>query len=214
MFTGIVEETGRVVSFTRGEAAWRLVVEASAVLTGTALGDSIAVNGCCLTVVANDSGRLHFDLLEETCRLTNLPAAVAGSRVNLERSLRADSRMGGHFVSGHVDGRGKILTFEPRGADRYLRVQCPAAFRNLLVPKGSISIDGVSLTVVEVQDDWFSIWLIPHTLEVTNLGGRCAGDEVNLEFDLLAKYVDRLLALRSAAGQPANALAERPTWAA
>lgn len=213
MFTGIVEETGRVVSFTRTTAAWRLVVEARTVLAGTAVGDSIAVNGCCLTVVENSGGRLQFDLLEETCRLTNLPAVAPGGPVNLERSLRPDGKMGGHFVSGHVDGTGTIATLEPRGADRYLRVKYPAAFRGLLVPKGSIAIDGVSLTVVEVQDDWFSIWLIPHTMTVTNLGARRAGEAVNLEFDLLAKYVDRLLALRSAAGQAAEAPAERPAWA-
>lgn len=207
MFTGIVEETGRVASFTRGAAAWRLVVEARTVLGSTAVGDSIAVNGCCLTAVEIGEGRVQFDLLEETCRLTNLSTLTSDARVNLERSLRPDSRMGGHFVSGHIDGVGTVDTLEPRGADRYLRVRYPAAFRGLLVPKGCIAVDGISLTVVEVHDDWFSIWLIPHTLEATNLGSRQAGDAVNLEFDLLAKYVDRLLSVRGASAASASSAA-------
>ncbi len=214
MFTGIVEETGRVVSFEHKVAAWRLVVESSVVVQGTNVGDSIAVNGCCLTVVACEGQRLSFDLLEETVRLTNIAKVGAGGVVNLERSLRPDGKMGGHFVTGHIDGPGEIVVLEPRGADRYLRVRFPAQYRGLLVPKGSIAIDGVSLTVVEVTDEWFSIWLIPHTMEATNLGGRRAGDQVNLEYDMLAKYVDRLLALRDDAArnpQPAGAPA-RPIW--
>jgi riboflavin synthase len=214
MFTGIVEETGRVVSFEHKAAAWRLVIESSVVVQGTNVGDSIAVNGCCLTVVACEGPRLSFDLLEETVRLTNIANVGAGGVVNLERSLRPDGKMGGHFVTGHIDGPGEIVVLEPRGADRYLRVRFPAQYRGLLVPKGSIAIDGVSLTVVEVTDDWFSIWLIPHTMEATNLGGRRAGDQVNLEYDMLAKYVDRLLALRDDAArnpQPAGAPV-RPIW--
>ena len=215
MFTGIVEEVGRVVSFEHKAAAWRLVVEASVVVQGAAIGDSIAVNGCCLTVVEREAKRLSFDLLEETVRLTNISQVGAGGVVNLERSLRPDGSMGGHFVSGHVDGPGEIAVLEPRGADRYLRVRYPAQYRGLLVPKGSIAIDGVSLTVVEVTDEWFSIWLIPHTMEVTNLGGRRAGDRVNLEFDMLAKYVDRLLALREAAARSPQVPGDapvKPTW--
>lgn len=214
MFTGIVEEVGRVVSFEHQAAAWRLVVEASTVVAGTKVGDSIAVNGCCLTVVACDGPHLGFDLLEETVRLTNIDRVGAGGVVNLERSLRPDGKMGGHFVTGHVDGPGEIAVLEPRGADRYLRVRYPQQYRGLLVPKGSIAIDGVSLTVVEVTDEWFSIWLIPHTMEVTNLGTRHAGHRVNLEFDMLAKYVDRLLALREEASrnpQPGD-LPVKPIW--
>lgn len=214
MFTGIVEETGRVVSFEHLAAAWRLIVEASTVLAGTQVGDSIAVNGCCLTVVEKAGNRLSFDLLEETVRLTNIAKVPVGGVVNLERSLRPDSKMGGHFVTGHVDCPGEILVLEPRGADRYLRVRYPVQHRGLLVPKGSIAVDGVSLTVVEVMDDWFSIWLIPHTMEATNLGGRVAGDQVNLEFDMLGKYVDRLISLREEAKlSPADAGAPvRPIW--
>ena len=215
MFTGIIEETGRVLSFTKGEKAWRLKLAANTVLKGLAQGDSVAVNGCCLTVVAFSQGTatLEFDLLEETVRLTNFSALQTGSFVNLERSLAFGGKMGGHFVTGHIDGPGEIAVLEPRGADRYLRIRYPAQYRGLLVPKGSIAVDGVSLTVVEVTDEWFSIWLIPHTMEVTNLGGRRAGDRVNLEFDMLAKYVDRLLALRAeAAGGPPPAVPVKPIW--
>ncbi|MFT3831488.1 MAG: riboflavin synthase [Opitutaceae bacterium] len=214
MFTGIVEEVGRVISFERRAAAWRLVIEAAVVVAGTNVGDSIAVNGCCLTVVACETHRLSFDLLEETVRLTNIAQVGPGGVVNLERSLRPDGKMGGHFVTGHIDCPGEIETLEPRGADRYLRVRYPAQHRGLLVPKGSIAVDGVSLTVVEVTDDWFSIWLIPHTMEATNLGQRRAGTRVNLEFDMLAKYVDRLLTLRGeapSAGQPAG-VPVKPIW--
>jgi riboflavin synthase len=214
MFTGIVEETGRLVAFEHKAAAWRLVVAASLVTQGTVVGDSIAVNGCCLTVVACSADSLSFDLLEETVRLTNISQVVVGGAVNLERSMRPDGKMGGHFVTGHIDCPGEIGVLEPRGADRYLRVQYPAQYRRLLVPKGSIAIDGVSLTVVEVHDDWFSIWLIPHTMEATNLGGRRAGERVNLEFDMLAKYIERQLALREEAARNPHAAGApvRPVW--
>ena len=197
MFTGIVEEAGSVVAFTKGVKAWRLQVAAGAVLTGTAIGDSIAVNGCCLTVAHRDAHHLFFDVLEETRRLTNFAALAHGALVNLERSLRFDGKVGGHFVTGHVDGLGVIEIFEQRGADFYLRARAPAGSGRYLIHKGSIAIDGISLTVAEVAGDSFAVWLIPHTLEVTNLRGRRAGDEVDLEFDLLGKYVEKLLAARS-----------------
>ena len=198
MFTGIIEEIGTVLSFQRGEKAWRLKLAASTVLRGLQLGDSIAVNGCCLTVVEFDAGSLQFDLLEETVRLTNFKALSAGSIVNLERSLSFGGKMGGHFVTGHVDGQGSIEIFERRGADTYLRVKAPAGQGRYLIHKGSIAIDGISLTVAEVDGDSFAVWLIPHTCEVTNLRSRKAGEQVNLEFDMLGKYVEKLLSLRSA----------------
>jgi len=198
MFTGIVEETGTVVSFSRGEKAWRLHLSASAVLKGLSLGDSIAVNGCCLTVVAFDSATVQFDLLEETVRLTNFAALSQGSIVNLERSLSFGGKMGGHFVTGHIDGQGLIEVFERRGADTYLRVRASAGSARYLIHKGSIAIDGISLTVAEVDGDAFAVWLIPHTCEVTNLRARKAGESVNLEFDMLGKYVEKLISLRSA----------------
>ena len=197
MFTGIVEETGRVVSFTQGESAWHLRIAARAALMDAALGDSIAVNGCCLTVAAFGADHLIFDVLEETRRLTNFSDLAAGSPVNLERSLRFDGKVGGHFVSGHIDGQGVIEVLELRGKDTYLRVRTPAGSGRYLIHKGSIALDGMSLTVAEVDGDAFAVWLIPTTLEVTNVGARRVGQSVNLEFDLLGKYVEKLLNIRS-----------------
>jgi riboflavin synthase len=193
MFTGIVEETGKVIAFAAGPEAWRLEIAARVALEDVAPGDSIAVNGCCLTVARIGDGRIGFDVLEETRRLTNFSALAAGAPVNLERSLRFGGKMGGHFVTGHIDGQGTIEAFEPRGRDHYLRVRGPEGCGRLLVHKGSIAIDGISLTVAEVEGDALAVWLIPTTLEVTNLRTRRAGDRVNLEFDLLGKYVEKLL---------------------
>jgi riboflavin synthase len=197
MFTGIVEEAGQVVSFQLGTAAWKLVIAADQVCAGTAVGDSIAVNGCCLTVVQAAGRHLQFDVLEETRRLTNFSALRPGGLVNLERSLRFDGKVGGHFVTGHIDGLGAIEVLEPRGKDYYLKVRAPAGSDRHLVHKGSIAIDGISLTVAEVAGDALAVWLIPHTIEVTNLREKRAGDLVNLEFDMLGKYVEKLLALRT-----------------
>lgn len=196
MFTGIVEEMGRIVSFERGAEAWTLHVSAKVVLQGLAVGDSIAVNGCCLTVVKFDEQSLWFDVLEETRRLTNFSDLGANTGVNLERSLRFDGKVGGHFVSGHIDGVGIIETFEARGKDHFLRVRAPSNSARYLIHKGSIAIDGVSLTITETDGDHLAVWLIPHTLAVTNLGSRKVGEQVNLEFDLLGKYVEKLLLLR------------------
>jgi riboflavin synthase len=198
MFTGIIEETGRVERFERGGDAWKLRIAAQAALVDAALGDSIAVNGCCLTVVKFDAGGVEFDVLEETRRLTSFAALRSGSAVNLERSLRFGGKMGGHFVTGHVDGLGSVEVFEARGADRYLRVQAPAGSGKYLIHKGSIAIDGISLTVAEVDGDAFAVWLIPHTVAATNLAEKRAGDPVNLEFDLLGKYVEKLTLAREA----------------
>jgi len=224
MFTGLVEEKGRLLGFARvGEGAnagWHLTLAAERVLSDTALGDSIAVNGCCLTVVAIDreAGTLTFDVLEETRRLTNFAALSegrvgqegnantdglgGGARVrhlNLERSLRADARLGGHFVSGHIDGVGTVESLTQHGADYRLCVRLPesSAQRGPIVHKGSIAIDGVSLTVAEVDAGGLTVWLIPTTLAETNLGEKQPGDPVNLEYDLLGKYVQQMLAGRS-----------------
>jgi riboflavin synthase len=197
MFTGIVEEKGRVLAFAPSAAAWRLDLSAQVATTGVALGDSIAVNGCCLTVVDFTEQSLHFDVLEETRRLTNFAALGQGAEVNLERSLRFDGKIGGHFVSGHVDGLGTISEFRSKGKDHYLQVVVPPGMGRYLIVKGSIAIDGVSLTVAEVEGDRFAVWLIPHTLAVTSLGGRKAGEALNLEFDMLGKYVEKLLPYRS-----------------
>jgi riboflavin synthase len=200
MFTGIIEETGEVDSFAKGADSWRLRVSARAMLAGLVQGESIAVNGCCLTAVAFDASGIVFDVLEETRRLTNLHSVVPGAPVNLERSLRADARLGGHFVTGHIDGRGTIEAFEARGQDHYLRVRGPEGCGRLLVVKGSIAVDGISLTVAEVEGDAFAVWIIPHTLAVTNLRIRGVGDAVNLEFDMLGKYVEKILQSQRTAG--------------
>ncbi|HVW19963.1 MAG TPA: riboflavin synthase [Opitutaceae bacterium] len=196
MFTGIVEETGRIEAFAAGPQGWRLEVAARKAAEGAALGDSIAVNGCCLTVTRAEPGRLAFDVLEETRRLTNFGGLRPGAGVNLERSLAYGGKIGGHFVTGHIDAVGTVEVFEPRGQDRYLRVRVPAGGERYLARKGSVAIDGVSLTVAEAEDAVLAVWLIPHTLAATALGERRAGDAVNIEFDLLAKYVEKLLPSR------------------
>lgn len=197
MFTGIIEEAGRVVSFKAEAEAWRLVIAAETVRTDAALGDSIAVNGCCLTIVALEGGHLHFDVLEETRRLTNFTAFQPGAVVNLERSLRFGGKVGGHFVTGHIDTTGGIVVLEPRGKDHYLRVRVPAELTRYIVHKGSIAIDGISLTIAEVTDAEFAVWLIPHTMLATNLHTRSAGEAVNLEFDLLGKHIEKLASYRT-----------------
>lgn len=197
MFTGIVEETGQVIAFEPGATAWNLTVSAHAALADLALGDSIAVNGCCLTATAFDARSLRFDILEETRRLTNFATLIPGAKVNLERSLRFGGKVSGHFVTGHIDALGTIDTLEPRGKDVYLKVQVPSAFARYIVHKGSIAIDGISLTIAEVNDNAFAVWIIPHTRAVTNLAEKRTGDLVNLEFDLLGKHVEKLLSTRT-----------------
>lgn len=193
MFSGIVEEKGRVLSCLEEAGSWRYVIEAKTVLESVSIGDSVAVNGCCLTVVEIGVDSLRFDVLEETRRLTNLRDIDKGAAVNLERSLRYDGRLGGHFVTGHVDGLGKICTLRPEGKDVLLEIELPDCFERYVVYKGCIAIDGMSLTVAEIVGNIVTIWLIPHTLEVTIIGERGVGDFVNLEFDLIAKYTEKLL---------------------
>ena len=193
MFTGIIEEAGTVDSFSKGKGSWRLRVGARRALDALREGDSVAVNGCCLTAVETGGGAAAFDVLEETRRLTNLRSIAPGALVNLERSLRAGDPMGGHFVSGHVDGTGEVELFEARGADHYLRIRGPAGCGRLIVNKGSIAVDGISLTVAEADGDRFAVWIIPHTLSATNLRVLRAGSAVNLEFDMLGKYVEKLV---------------------
>ncbi len=193
MFTGLVEEKGEVVSFHEQSQAWRLRIRANSVVEDIKLGDSLAVNGCCLSVVEISKKVLAFDVLEETRHLTNLKDLDLGFNVNLERSLRFDGRLGGHFLTGHVDGQGIIKDLGHRGRDVMLEIEVSKEFERYLVYKGCIAIDGISLTVAKVNDGTFAVWLIPHTLEATNLGGRIKGDSVNLEFDLLAKYAEKIL---------------------
>ena len=192
MFTGLVEETAPVIAVEPLGGGARLTIEANVVLDGTHPGDSIAVNGCCLTITARQGNRLSFDLLAETLDKTNLGDQKPGSKVNLERALRADARLGGHFVQGHVDTTARILALDPHGQDHRLEVELPRRFARYVAYKGSIAINGISLTAADVKEESVVIWLIPHTMEVTNLHALRAGDRVNLEFDMLAKYLERL----------------------
>jgi riboflavin synthase len=193
VFTGIVENMGVVISFSEGEESWRLMLELPfADAGGLKPGDSLAIDGCCLTVVEISGQNASFDLLEETLSRTTFNSIVEGSKVNLERSLAADGRLGGHFVTGHVDATGEVTVFEERGKNIYLQVRVPEDFSHYLVDKGSIAVDGCSLTVCDAQQDLFAVWLIPHTLSLTTLESLKAGDLVNLELDLLAKYVERI----------------------
>lgn len=182
MFTGLVREVGEVVSFDGG----RLVVAAE---TAGELGDSIAVSGVCLTVVENGNGRLAFDVVPETVSRVK----PFGDRVNLEPALRAGDPLGGHYVQGHVDGVGMVASVTTEADGRRIRIEPPPDLLRYLVEKGSVAVDGVSLTVAAVDEAGFEVALIPHTLEVTTLGGLASGDSVNLEADVLAKYVERLL---------------------
>lgn len=186
-----------MIAFALSATAWNLTVSANAALAELALGDSIAVNGCCLTATAFDATSLRFDILEETRRLTNFATLTPGAKVNLERSLRFGGKVSGHFVTGHIDALGTIETLEPRGKDVYVKVRVPSGFTRYIVHKGSIAIDGISLTIAEVTDDAFAVWIIPHTRAVTNLSEKRSGDLVNLEFDLLGKHVEKLLSTRT-----------------
>ena len=193
MFTGIVEGTGEVVSFEEKQAAWLLRLRVPEFIAQSlAVGDSLACNGCCLTVVERDGCVLGFELLEETIRLTDFEGIREGALVNVERPLAAGARLGGHFVSGHVDARAEVQIFERRGKNFYLRVAVAEEFARYCVYKGSIAIDGISLTIAEAGAGYLAVWLIPHTLEATNLSACAAGKTVNLEFDLLAKYVEKI----------------------
>jgi riboflavin synthase len=199
MFTGLVEETGEIQSLEPTAAGGvRLALRAPLIGAGVQLGESVAVNGCCLTVAAYEGGVLWFDLLQETLTRTSLGGVVEGGCVNLERALAAGGRLGGHFVQGHIDGTAEVLKVSRSGADVRLEIALPPEGARYLVPKGSIAVDGISLTVAELHADRFVLWIIPHTIAVTNLRTRKTGDRVNLEYDMLAKYVERMLEHRSA----------------
>ena len=191
MFTGIVETVGTVASIERRGDLACLAVDAPEITEGARIGDSVAVNGGCLTITAQSGGRFEFEAIPETLECTSLGELETGSRVNLERAMRADARLDGHIVQGHVDGTGRIRAFEREGADVRLEVDCDPELLDCLVEKGSVAIDGVSLTVVGVTDRGFDVALIPHTLEVTTLGALRVGHRVNLEVDVLGKYVKR-----------------------
>ncbi len=196
MFTGLVREVGEVGWLRRTDQAVQLLIQAPRIAARIRTGESVAVNGCCLTVTAHRDKQLMFDLLQESLDRTNLGGLRPGSPVNLERALRVDSRLGGHFVQGHVDCTAAVLAIEEKGPDLRLDIALPADFARYAAFKGSVAVNGVSLTIAALEENQFTIWVIPHTLENTNLGDLEVGDSVNLEFDILAKYSERLLAGR------------------
>src|SRR6266700_3722452 len=193
MFTGLIEEVGTVMSIREREHSKQLQIVAPRIAKKIRPGDSVAVNGCCLTLTAHRGDQLTFNLLEETLERTNLKMLRRGNGVNLERALRADGRLGGHFVQGHVDCTSRVISFEQRGGDHCLEIELPAEFTRYVARKGSIAINGISFTVAEVLPKSFVVWIIPHTKRHTNLERAKAGDLLNLEFDVLAKYVERML---------------------
>lgn len=202
MFTGIVEEAGTVERIHPTAKSIELTVRTGVCGRGLKIGDSLAVNGCCLTVVKlalrGKQKLAQFDLLQETWRRTNLQFTQPGSLVNLERPMRAGGEFGGHFVTGHIDGVGKIIRWERLGQDHVLDVAAPADVMRYIVFKGSVAVDGISLTVAGVEKKSFRIWIIPHTYDVTALRQRKVGDAVNLEADLIGKYVEKFVTSRRA----------------
>jgi riboflavin synthase len=196
MFTGIIEEMGSVKALRHEAGAARLAVSASRVLGGTAPGDSICVNGVCLTVVNMDKSGFSADVAVETLKVTNLGELKTGAKVNLERALQLSARIGGHLVSGHVDAVGRIREKREEGNGWRIFIDAPDTVLRYVIKKGSIAIDGISLTVADVDKKGFSIAMIPHTAKLTTLGFKSAGDSINLETDLIGKYVERLLAGR------------------
>ncbi len=196
MFTGLIEEIGLVRGLRATEGGTQLLLSAPAISPGLRIGDSVAVNGSCLTITAIRGQDLAFDLLVETLNRTNLGALRPESPVNLERALAVSDRLGGHFVQGHVDGTVRVLSFEGRGADHRLELALPAEGAQYLVAKGSVALNGISLTIAELLPQSFVVWIIPHTRRQTNLSALQPNDRLNIEFDLLAKYVERLLPAR------------------
>ncbi|MFZ0625198.1 MAG: riboflavin synthase [Acidimicrobiia bacterium] len=192
MFTGIIESKGQVTGREAGEALTRITIDTGN-LGSLAIGDSIAVNGVCLTAVETSPGTVTLEIIPETLSRTNLGALVEGEEVNLELPMPADGRFDGHIVQGHVDGVGTVEGITPSGDSRVVAIRAQRSLLRYLVEKGSVTVDGISLTVARVEEDVFEVAVIPHTLEVTTLGLRKPGDTVNLEVDVLAKYVERLL---------------------
>jgi len=197
MFTGIIKEVGQVIRLEKKTGLYRLAVASKTLPTRAGIGDSVAVDGVCLTLVGKEErGILRFDVMEETVRRTTLSSPKEGGRVNLEDSLRAGDAMGGHFVLGHVDCVGKIMNLESPSGGRLMEIGMPDEFAPLAVEKGSVAVDGISLTVGEAKADLFNVYLIPHTLKSTTLGSKQKGDRVNIEFDIIGKYIKRLEAAK------------------
>jgi riboflavin synthase len=196
MFTGLVEEIGLCEDLQRSAGSARLMIQAPGISCGVKIGDSISVNGCCLTAISIREGVMAFDLLDETLQRTNLKDLISGRKINLERSLLADGRLGGHFVQGHVDATIPVVAILQQGSDLRIDFKVPPEFAAYVAYKGSVAINGVSLTIAEVTADSFAVWIIPHTATHTNLGDLRVGDLVNLECDMLAKYAARIMQMR------------------
>jgi riboflavin synthase len=194
MFTGLIEDVGEIVAVCASDSGTQFQITAPRIAKKSRNGDSIAVNGCCLTLTARRGNRLTFDLLEETIARTNFKKLRRSDRVNLERALPAEGRLGGHFVQGHIDCVSRIVAFKKRGPDFRLELELPAGFAQYVARKGSIALNGISLTAADIFQKSFVVWIIPYTKQHTNLDRAQAGDLVNVEFDILAKYVERMLA--------------------
>lgn len=193
MFTGLVEEKGTLTNKIKTGEGYRLEIKAQKVLEDTVIGSSISVNGCCLTVVEKKSGTIAMDAIEETLKKTNLGDLDIGDPVNLERPLQADARLGGHFVLGHVDTKGEVVEINELSNSHFMKIRFPEEFKQYLIYVGSVSIDGVSMTVAELKDNIFGVGIIPHTWQETVFSSKKVGSTVNLEFDVLGKYVERIM---------------------
>ncbi len=198
MFSGIVEGTGKIVRLIRGADSARLTIDAGEISEGVSVSDSVSISGVCLTVVQKAGTLLSFDAIPETLHRSSLKAVNEGDYVNVERSLAVGDRIGGHFVQGHVDGTGVLRKVTPVDNALILEIEIPDDLLRYMVPKGSVSLDGISLTIVDVLPDAFTVWIIPHTMEITTLKYRKIGDPLNIEVDMIAKYIERLLMDRGA----------------
>lgn len=193
MFTGLVEEKGTLINKIKTGDGYRLEIKAAKVLEDSGIGSSISVNGCCLTIVEKKPGSFLMDTIEETLKKTNLGDLQIGDKVNLERPLKTDARLGGHFVLGHVDTKGEVIEVNELSNSHFIRIRFPENFRQYLIYVGSVSIDGVSMTVAELENNVFGVGVIPHTWEETIFSTKKPGSTVNLEFDVLGKYVERIM---------------------
>jgi riboflavin synthase len=193
MFTGLVEEKGILINKIKTGDGYRLEIKASKVLEDTDIGSSLCVNGCCLTVIEKKPGSVLMDTIEETLKKTNLGELQIGDNVNLERPLKAEARLGGHFVLGHIDTKGEVVGVRELSNSHFVQIRFPEKFKRYLIYVGSVAIDGVSMTIAELNDDVFGVGVIPHTWEETIFSSKKKGSTVNLEFDVLGKYVERIM---------------------